>query len=99
MPFVPDEFKKKKLSLKPQLIRIIAMNYCRLYLLLLAALCTIIKAGFVPPAEWCLPSAHLKELSGCKSMVSKEEECGGKSSQEEKLNCYCTQEMLSSFYE
>lgn len=71
----------------------------RVYLLLLTTLCTVAKAGFVPPAEWCLPSAHLKELSGCIAMTDKEDECGGKSSDEEKLDCYCTQEMLSSFYE
>lgn len=71
----------------------------RVYLLLLTTLCTVAKAGFVPPAEWCLPSAHLKELSGCIAMTDKEDECGGKSSDEEKLDCYCTQEMLSSFYD
>jgi hypothetical protein len=71
-----------------------------LYLLFLVAICTVARAGiFVPPAELCLPSAHLKELSGCIAMTDKEDECGGKGSEEEKLDCYCTQEMLSSFYE
>ncbi|KAH0543159.1 hypothetical protein FGG08_002504 [Glutinoglossum americanum] len=71
----------------------------RVYLLLLATIYAVSKAGFVPPAEWCLPSAHLKELSGCIAMTDKEDECGGKASDKEKLDCYCTQEMLSSFYE
>ena len=69
------------------------------FLLLLAITCNIAKAGFVPPAEWCLPSAHLKELSGCIAMTNKEDECGGKGSDDEKLDCYCAQEMLTSFYE
>jgi hypothetical protein len=67
--------------------------------LFLAIICNVAKAGFVPPAEWCLPSAHLKELSGCIAMTNKEDECRAKVSEEEKLDCYCTQEMLSSFYE
>ena len=71
----------------------------RVYLLLLATIYIVAKAGFVPPAEWCLPSAHLKELSGCIAMTDKEDECGGKASDTEKLDCYCTQEVLSSFYE
>jgi hypothetical protein len=71
----------------------------RVCLFFLAIICTFAKAGFVPPAEWCLPSAHLKELSGCVAMTDKEDECGGKGSEKVKLDCYCTQEMLSSFYE
>ena len=70
-----------------------------LLVLFLAITGHVAKAGFVPPAEWCLPSAHLKELSGCIAMTNKEDECGAKASAEEKLDCYCTQEMLSSFYE
>jgi len=65
---------------------------------LISTLAVHSKAGFVPPAEWCLPSSHLKELSGCIKMTNLEDECGGKSSEEERLDCYCTQEMLSSFY-
>jgi hypothetical protein len=68
-------------------------------LLFLAIICSVAKAGIVPPAEWCLPSAHLKELSGCIAMSNKQDECGAKVSEEERLDCYCTQEMLSSFYE
>jgi hypothetical protein len=71
----------------------------RVYLVFIAIISTFANAGFVPPAEWCLPSAHLKELSGCVAMTDKEDECGGKGSEKEKLDCYCTQEMLSSFYE
>jgi hypothetical protein len=71
----------------------------RAYLLFLAIICNVAKAGIVPPAEWCLPSAHMKELSGCIAMTDKEDECGAKASEEERLDCYCTQEMLSSFYE
>lgn len=76
-----------------------AMSYARMYPLFLVAFCIVVKAfAWVPPAEWCLPTAHLKELSGCIAMTSKEDECAGKGSAEEKLNCYCTQEMFSSFY-
>jgi hypothetical protein len=46
-----------------------------------------------------LPSANMTALSGCIAMTDKEDECGGKESQEEKLDCYCTQEMLNSFFE
>ncbi|KAF1994383.1 hypothetical protein P154DRAFT_476076 [Amniculicola lignicola CBS 123094] len=71
-----------------------------LYTLLIAlgALFCLVYAGFVPPAEWCLPTAHLKELSGCIAMTDKEDECGAKESEKEKLDCYCTQEMLSSYF-
>jgi len=54
---------------------------------------TTTKPGIVPPAEWCLPSPYLKELSGCIAMTDKEAECGIKGSEDEKLDCYCTQEM------
>jgi hypothetical protein len=60
----------------------------------------IVEAGFpVPDAKWCLPSANMTELSGCIAMTDLEDECGGKNSDEEKLECYCTQEMLDSFFE
>jgi hypothetical protein len=71
-----------------------------IYILVSATLFVISNAGgFVPPAELCLPSSHLKELSGCIAMTEKEDECDGKASNEEKLDCYCTQEMLSSYFE
>ncbi|KAH8585410.1 hypothetical protein B0O99DRAFT_530952 [Bisporella sp. PMI_857] len=47
----------------------------------------------------CLPSSDLKELSGCVAMADKEDECGGKSSHDEKLTCFCVQEMLSAYYD
>jgi hypothetical protein len=53
--------------------------------------------GFVPPAEFCLPTSGLKELSGCIAMTDKQDECGAKGTNDEKINCYCTQEMLSGF--
>jgi hypothetical protein len=53
----------------------------------------------VPDAKWCLPSSNLTELSGCIAMTDKEDECGGKESQEDKLDCYCTQEVLNSIFE
>jgi hypothetical protein len=66
----------------------------------LATIFIFANAGsFVPPAEVCLPSSHLKELSGCIAMTDKEEECNGKASDDEKLDCFCTQEMLSSYFE
>lgn len=71
-----------------------------LWLLIFATLFVVAHAGsFVPPADWCLPSAHLKELTGCITMTDKEAECEGKASDDEKLDCYCTQEMFSSFFE
>ena len=71
----------------------------QLCLLFIAAICIIAKAAFVPPAEWCLPNAHLKELSGCIAMANKEDECAAKRTHEEQLDCYCTQAMLTSLYE
>jgi hypothetical protein len=78
-------------------------------LALLAILSKVTEAGLalpyglrsfpVPDAKWCLPSANMTALSGCIAMTDKEDECGGKESQEEKLDCYCTQEMLNSFFE
>ena len=32
-------------------------------------------------------------------MTDLEEECGGKPTNDEKLDCYCTQEMLSAYFE
>lgn len=58
----------------------------------------IINAGFVPPAELCLPTAHLKKLEGCIAMTDKEDECAAKESDDEKLKCYCTQETLDSIF-
>jgi hypothetical protein len=58
-----------------------------------------IAAAWVPPAEWCLPTSGLKELSGCVAMTSREEECATKDSKEDKVACFCTQEMLSFYYE
>lgn len=55
--------------------------------------------GLVPPAEFCLPTAHLKELSGCIAMTNKQDSCREKGTTEEKVGCYCTQEMLSAFIE
>jgi hypothetical protein len=56
-------------------------------------------AGFVPPAELCLPSSGLKELSGCVKWTDLRDECNAKESEEARLECYCTQEYLSSLYE
>ena len=53
--------------------------------------------GFVPPAEFCLPTSGLKELSGCIAMTNKQDECRAKGTDNEKIDCYCTQEMLSGF--
>jgi hypothetical protein len=53
--------------------------------------------GFVPPAEFCLPTSGLKELSGCIAMTNKQDECGAKGTNDEKTDCYCSQEMLSGF--
>jgi hypothetical protein len=58
-----------------------------------------VAGGFVPPAEWCLPTAHLKELSGCIAMTDKEDECAGKGTEDAKLDCFCTQDMLTAYYE
>jgi hypothetical protein len=58
-----------------------------------------VTAAWVPPADLCLPTSGLKELSGCIAMTNKEEECAGKASNEDKITCFCTQEMLSSYYE
>jgi hypothetical protein len=55
--------------------------------------------GFVPPAEFCLPTAGLKELSGCIAMTNKQDSCREKGTDEEKVDCYCTQDMLSAFIE
>lgn len=67
-------------------------------LLILYTLWSLSNAGIVPPAELCLPSAHLKELSGCIAMTDKEDECAAKETEDEKLDYYCTQEMLSSIF-
>lgn len=67
-------------------------------LLILFTLWSLSNAGFMPPAELCLPSSHLKELSGCIAMTKKEDECAAKETKDEKLDCYCTQEMLSSIF-
>ncbi|KAG9229332.1 hypothetical protein BJ875DRAFT_489015 [Amylocarpus encephaloides] len=70
------------------------------YISFLGTLLTIANAGgFVPPAEWCLPNSGLKELSGCIAMTNREKECGEKPTDDEKLNCFCVQEMLSSYYD
>jgi hypothetical protein len=74
------------------------MPHLTLFLFVLLRVTMIVCAGFVPPAEFCLPSAHLKELSGCIAMTNKEDECGAKETQEDKLDCYCTQDTLSSIY-
>ena len=55
--------------------------------------------GQVPPAKMCLPSAHLKELSGCIDMINKEDECAAKDTRDNQLDCYCVQEMLTAYYE
>jgi hypothetical protein len=55
-------------------------------------------ACVAPPAQFCFPSANLTELSGCIAMCDKEGECEGKSSQEEKLECACTQELLDAYF-
>lgn len=54
--------------------------------------------GGVPPAEFCLPSAHLTEMSGCLAMTEYLSQCRTFSTDEEKINCYCQQEMLSEYY-
>ena len=70
-----------------------------IYLVAFAVRFSACIAGFVPPAEWCLPSSGLKELSGCVRWTDLRDECDGKGSEEERLECYCTQEYLSSLYE
>ena len=57
------------------------------------------RAGFVPPAELCLPDSGLTELSGCLAMDRRTETCKSKPSREEALDCYCVQEMLTSYYD
>lgn len=57
------------------------------------------RAGFVPPAELCLPDSGLTELSGCIAMDRLTEACKAKPSREEALDCYCVQEMLDSYYQ
>ncbi|PVH78371.1 hypothetical protein DL98DRAFT_590492 [Cadophora sp. DSE1049] len=54
--------------------------------------------GNVPPAEWCLPSAHLTELSGCIAMNEYHASCKALTTDQEKINCFCQQEMLSDYY-
>ena len=71
--------------------------YTSIFLIILS-LFHLTSSGFVPPAEWCLPSSHLKELSGCIAMTDLEEKCEAEPSEDEKLDCYCTQEVLSSYY-
>jgi len=72
--------------------------------LTLAAVCFLlggahfVRAGFVPPAELCLPDSGLKELSGCIAMDSRIDSCKAKPNREEALDCYCVQEMLDSYY-
>ncbi|OQU98774.1 hypothetical protein CLAIMM_04504 [Cladophialophora immunda] len=66
------------------------------FLTLFVRLC---NSGFVPPAEFCLPGSGLKELSGCIKWTRLRDECGGKDSEEAKLECLCTQEYLSSLYD
>jgi hypothetical protein len=53
----------------------------------------------LPPAELCFPDSGLKELSGCKAMATISDLCKSKTTLEEKLECFCTQEMLSSYFE
>lgn len=71
-----------------------------IYLILtaLVALIPAAAAGFVPPAEWCVPDSGLKELSGCIEWTNLRDECGSKGNQEERLKCACTQQYLSSLY-
>ncbi|KAH7304876.1 hypothetical protein BKA65DRAFT_205305 [Rhexocercosporidium sp. MPI-PUGE-AT-0058] len=54
--------------------------------------------GGVPAAEWCLPSAHLTELSGCLAMNDYHARCKALSTEQEKIDCFCQQEMLSDYY-
>ncbi|KAH9210189.1 hypothetical protein DL95DRAFT_466092 [Leptodontidium sp. 2 PMI_412] len=54
--------------------------------------------GGVPPADWCLPSAHLTELSGCLAMNDYHARCKALVTDEEKVDCFCQQEMLSDYY-
>ncbi len=69
-------------------------------LLALATVFVFANAGpFVPPAKLCLPSSGLKELSGCIAMSDKEDECGGKETDDDKLDCFCTQEVLNAYFE
>jgi len=68
-------------------------------LLILAALEAVVQAGYVPPAEMCLPDSGLKELSGCLAMDRRSELCRSKETREEKIDCFCVQEMLQSYYE
>lgn len=56
------------------------------------------SAGFVPPAEFCLPDSGLKELSGCVKWTDLRDKCNAMDSEEARLECYCTQEYLSSLY-
>lgn len=88
--------KKSKKTSYPRSAKMLQI----LHFIVLVALYSfrILAGGFVPPAEMCLPSAHLDKLAGCIAMTDKEDECGGKENEDEKLECFCTQEMLSSFY-
>lgn len=54
---------------------------------------------FVPPAEACLPGSGLTELSGCAAMVRRTELCKTKGTLDERLECACVQELLTSYYE
>lgn len=56
------------------------------------------NACVVPPAEFCLPSANLTELSGCIAMCDLEDKCGSNAVEATQLDCYCQQEILSSIF-
>ena len=67
--------------------------------ILIAAICkAVVAACTAPPAAFCLPSANLTELSGCVAMCNKEGICEEKSTEEQRLDCVCSQEQLDSYF-
>ncbi|KAK3385643.1 hypothetical protein B0H63DRAFT_186131 [Podospora didyma] len=56
-------------------------------------------AGFIPPVKACLPGSGLTELSGCAAMVDRTEFCKTKETVDERLECACVQELLTSYYD
>lgn len=67
-------------------------------LLLSLATAEVFPRALVPDASLCLPTANLTELSGCVAMTDYQSQCRGFGTDEEKIGCYCQQEMLSDFY-
>lgn len=82
------------------------MSVFHWYIAVYASLATVANSipqldfvtGVVPLAEFCLPSANLTELSGCVEMTEYHAHCRNFSTDEEKIDCFCQQEMLSDYY-